>query len=317
MLFLTPYSESASKLRNINALLRDRIAEMIQRITSSLGSERSLIGLRSAIERLDAYCRVLKELEVPVIPTRRLINASEILALSLAKLYAAIREYMRGFISIEDLNKFIERNEELLKSYLEIIRGERLKTRVITLTPHFMLLLTIAYIAAAKNPSILANTAWLTPLLALASLIILFKNPILSYILNCLGGLSLLIVVLIGPLSLSEKAFTSILLAISMISSVLYSGIVKVSASEKTIGIVNTFFNKVNFVEEHLTTNSAAKSVSQDDLSYEVIKEYRKVYGSYGDDLFKFRLSSLVVSGIPYDEALRKLVEEIKGSVRD
>ncbi len=300
-------------MRNVNALLRDGIVEMLQRITSSLGSERSLIGLRSAIEKLDTYHRILKELEVPVIPTRRLINASEILALSLAKLYAAIKEFMEGIISIEDLNKSIARNEELLKAYLDIIKGERLKARIITLAPHLMLILTIIYVEAMKNSAISVNVAGLVPPLALASFVISFKSLTLSYTLNCLGSLTLLIAILTSSLSLSEKAFTSALLALSMISSMLYLGLVKVSTSEKTIGIVNAFLNKIKSVEEHSIV-STVKRVSQDNLSCEVIKEYRKVYGSSGDDLFKFRLSSLVVSGIPYDEALRKLVEELKGS---
>lgn len=303
-------------MRNVNALLRDGIVEMLQRITSTLGSERSLIGLRSAIEKLNDYHRIMKELEVPVIPTRRLINASEILIFSLAKLYATIREYMEGFISIEDLNKSIVRSEELLKAYLDIIKGERLKTRIITLTPHLMLILTMVYVGSMKSSAISINAAGPAFLLALASFIASFKSLTLSYTLSCLGSLAFLTAIITSPLGFSEKAFTSALLAFSMISSILYLGLVKVSTSEKTMGIVNTFFNKIKSVEEHLINNTVKKT-PQDDLSCEVIKEYRKVYGSFGDDLFKFRLSSLVVSGIPYDEALRKLAEELKDSVHD
>lgn len=303
-------------MRNVNASLRDGIVEILQRITSALKNESSLIGLRSAIERLNDYHRIMKELEVPVIPTRRLINASEILIFSLVRLYAAIKEYMNGFISIEDLNKSIVGSEEFLKAYLDIIRGERLKTRVIMLAPHLMLILTMTYVGAMKNSMISINIAGPVFLLALASFIISFKSLMVSYTLSCLGSLVFLIAVLTSPLGLSEKAFTSALLTLSMVSSILYLGLVKVSTSEKTIGIVNTFFNKIKSVEEHLV-NSTTKRTPQDDLSYEVIKEYRKVYGSFGDDLFKFRLSSLVVSGIPYEEALKKLVEELKGSVHE
>lgn len=303
-------------LRNVNALLRDGIVEMLQRITSVLGSEKNLIGLRSAIEKLNYYHRIMKELEVPVIPTRRLINASEILILSLARLHAAIKEYMEGFISIEDLNKSIVKSGELIKAYLDIIKGERLKTRIITLAPHLMLILTMVYVGSMKSSMISINAAGSVFLLALASFIISFKSLTISYTLSCLGSLVLLITILTSPLSLSEKAFTSTLLALSVISSILYLGLVKVSTSEKTIDIVNTFFNKIKSMEEH-PIDSTAKKTIQDDLSCEVIKEYRKVYGSFGDDLFKFRLSSLIVSGIPYDEALRKLVEELKGSIHD
>ena len=312
---------------NIGNLLQRNILNALKRLIRELlsySNKEKDQFVRQVIDRLEKNYSILNNVKPPIIPTRRFIYAIEDILGKLLKVNSVAREYMDKRISLEEFRKIVSEYEEALRLYASIASSERVKITIYMILPQITLFATIVYQIFILDLPLSLNILSLSFTLLAVSLFALFIKPILSYIINSANIFIVLNAVLsgIGVSKLLSHIMLIILYMLSLITSFTYIHILYITTSKKSISTVEktllTLFGDLSLK----THNSKAgekgmKEKAEYDKLYNELKSiYKKIYGEFGEEYFRFRYMVLLINGLPPNEILKKFLSEIR-NIRD
>lgn len=283
-------------------------------------------GIYYIVERIYKDIEIIEKTKPPILPTQRYLKAVDYLVHNIVKFKNIFNEYINNKISLEELRRGLSEYEDAMKLYIDIAEAERIKTQLYILVPHITLSFVIIYLVLSA-PTILGYIIAPTILL-IAGIIASYIHMMMGHIVNIIAALSLLV----NLHTIYDVVATRIsllmifmLTVFSIIISLMYIHIVYILSSKKSIELLTKSLTNIMYHSQPRTYSKGTISVMRGDKRssqkveekpkdeyQELVKIYKKLYGGIGEAYLKYRLTLMIIQGIPRDEAIKRLYSEVK-----